>query len=199
MAEIHKNVKTYYAKSRAAWRNWLQKNHAKEERIWLIIYRKDSGKPTLTYADSVEEALCFGWIDSKPNKRDEESFYLTFAKRNPKSKWSKLNKTRIKKLLEQGLIAEAGLQAIDTAKKSGTWEALDEVEELIVPPDLKKALSKNKQAQKHFDAFPKSVKRGILEWILNAKRKETRTKRITETVSLAEKNIRANQYTPKIK
>lgn len=199
MAEVHKGIKAYYAKSRAAWRSWLQKNHVKEERVWLIIYRKDSSKPSLTYADAVEEALCFGWIDSKPNKRDDESFYLTFAKRKPTSGWSKLNKTRIKKLLEQGQMTEAGLQAIETAKKNGTWEALDEIEKLTIPPDLAKALAKNKQAQKHFDAFPKSVKRGILEWITNAKREETRIKRVTETVSLAAKNIRANQYTPKAK
>jgi uncharacterized protein YdeI (YjbR/CyaY-like superfamily) len=144
--------------------------------------------------EAVDEALCFGWIDSKPNKRDAESFYQYFSKRNPKSNWSKVNKEKVKRLLAEGLITKSGLEAIEIAKQNGTWNALDEVEEIIIPDDLQKAFSKKKSALTNFEKFPRSSKRGILEWILNAKRPETRQKRIQETVDLAEKNIKANHY-----
>lgn len=195
--EIRNGIQTFFAKDRKAWRSWLKENGATEKSVWLIIYRKDAQTKSVNYPEAVEEALCFGWIDSKPNKRDEESFYQFFAKRKPTSNWSKLNKDRIKKLTEEGLMTPAGMEMVNRAKQNGTWFALDDVEELIIPADLKKLLSENKVAARFFDAFPRSVKKGILEWILNAKRPETRNKRIEETIQLAEKNIRANQYIPK--
>ena len=185
---------SFYASNRKKWRNWLAKNGSKEQSIWLIIYRKESETPSVYYEDAVEEALCFGWIDSKSNKRDAESFYLFMSKRNPKSKWSKLNKHRVEKLMENKAMAPEGIAMVEEAKRSGTWNALDEVEALILPPDLIKALKRNKSAFNNFAAFPPSVKRGILEWISNAKREETRQKRIDETARLAKDNIRANQY-----
>jgi uncharacterized protein YdeI (YjbR/CyaY-like superfamily) len=145
----------------------------------------------------VEEALCFGWIDSKGNKRDEESFYLLFAKRNPLSKWSAANKKRVEKLLAAQLIMSGGMVMIELAKQTGTWQALDAVEALTIPVDLEKAFKKNKDSKKYFTAFPNSVKRGILEWISNAKQEVTRSKRIEQTATLAAQNIRANQYNPK--
>jgi len=187
----------FHAKDRKAWRKWLQKNHASKEFIWLIIYRKQSAIPSVYYDEAVEEALCFGWIDSKPNKRDEESFYLYFAKRNPKSKWSKLNKERVSRLIKEKQMTEAGMAMIDLAKTTGTWTALESSDNLEIPVDLKKEFSKNKAAFKYFKAFPPSAKKGILQWINDAKREDTRIKRIQETVSLAAKNVRANQYTPK--
>ncbi|HEU4471492.1 MAG TPA: YdeI/OmpD-associated family protein [Flavisolibacter sp.] len=199
MTETKDNISTFYASSRKAWREWLKKNGKKEKSVWLIIYKKESGTPSVYYGEAVDEALCFGWIDSKANKRDEKSYYQFFARRNPKSSWSRVNKQKVSILLEQGLMDATGLAAIETAKKNGAWSALDEVEDLVIPADLQAALKKNKEAMKHFAAFPKSVKRGILEWISNAKRTETRTKRIDETVALAEENIRANQYKPKKK
>ena len=195
--ETRNGIKTFHAKDRKAWRAWLAKNHADEKSVWLIIYKKDSGKKSVTYPEAVEEALCFGWIDSKPNKRDEESYYQFFSKRKPASNWSKINKDRIEKLISEGLMMPAGLAAIEIAKQNGTWSALDKIEILSLPADLKKMFSKNKVAAKFFDAFPRSVKKGILEWIQNAKTEATRTKRLEETVKLAEKNIRANQYRPK--
>jgi uncharacterized protein YdeI (YjbR/CyaY-like superfamily) len=187
-------VKTFYAKDQKAWRNWLDKNHLKEKSVWLIIYKKGSSTPSIYYPEAVDEALCFGWIDSKPNKRDEESYFQFFAKRNPKSNWSKINKEKVAKLMKLGLIEKAGLEMIELAKKTGTWDALNEVEEIVMPDDLQKAFSKNKIAATNFEVFPRSTKKGILDWILNAKRQETRQKRIEETVNLAKKNIRANQY-----
>lgn len=192
--ELKNDIQTFYAKDAKTWRNWLQKNHAKEKSVWLIIYKKESSKPSVYYTEAVDEALCFGWIDSKPNKRDDESYYQFFAKRNPKSNWSKVNKAKVEKLIKENRMAKAGLEAIEIAKQNGTWNALDEVDNSIVPDDLKKALSKNKAAMQNFEVFPKSSKKIILEWIQNAKKEETRLKRIEETVLLASKNIRANHY-----
>jgi uncharacterized protein YdeI (YjbR/CyaY-like superfamily) len=189
----------FYADSRQSWRKWLQKNNRKEKNVWLVIYKKDSGVPSLTYAEAVEEALCFGWIDSKPNKRDDKSYLQFFAKRNPKSKWSALNKKRVAVLIKQGLMQPAGMEMIELAKKTGTWTALDEIDKLTLPTELQKAFNRNKKALVNWDAFPPSTRRGILEWISNAKREETRMKRIEETVSFAAQNIRANQYIPKTK
>jgi len=194
------NVQTLHAKSRNDWREWLGKNHLTERSVWLIIYKKDSNIPSIYYPEAVDEALCFGWVDSKPNKRDENSFYQFFSKRNPKSNWSRLNKEKVAKLIEQGLMQAAGFEIINIAKQNGTWTALDEVEDLIIPDDLQKLFTNNNAAFENWKCFPPSSKRGILEWILNAKKPETRQKRIEETASLAEKNIRANQFIqPKLK
>ncbi len=195
--EIKNGVNTFYAKDRKAWRAWLKKNALIEKSLWLIIYKKDAATKSITYAEAVEEALCFGWIDSKPNKRDAESFYQFFAKRNPSSNWSKINKESVARLIAKGLMTATGMEVIEMAKKNGAWTALDSIEKLEIPVDLQEALTKNDDAAKYFEKFPKSVKKGILEWIQNAKRGETRQKRIIETVTLACKNIRANQYNPK--
>jgi uncharacterized protein YdeI (YjbR/CyaY-like superfamily) len=192
--ELKDGLKTFYAKSQKEWHKWLEKNHQSEKSVWLIIYKKESGTPSVYYTDAVDEAICFGWIDSKPNKRDGESYYQFFAKRNPKSNWSKVNKGKVAKLLEKGLITKSGLEAIETAKQNGTWTALDKVEEMAIPEDLQKKFNKNKTAFAYFNKFPRSSKRNILEWIMNAKRPETRQKRIEETVELAKKNIKANHY-----
>lgn len=189
---VENNRHTFYASNRKAWRTWLEKNHLSEKSIWLIIYRKESGVPSVYYPEAVEEALCFGWIDSKPNKRDHESYYQFFSVRNPKSNWSKVNKDKVSKLIEQGLMTAAGQKLIDRAKQSGTWTALDKVDQLILPVDLEAVLKKNPEARVNFSAFSRSSKRGILEWILNAKKTETRQKRIDETVRLAAINRKAN-------
>jgi uncharacterized protein YdeI (YjbR/CyaY-like superfamily) len=192
--EVRGKVKTLYAPSADAWRNWLERHHNTEKNIWLIIYRKESKTKSVYYPEAVDEALCFGWVDSKPNKRDNESFYQFFAKRNPKSNWSKINKEKVERLIKANKMTPTGMEMISMAKTRGTWNALDEVDELVIPPDLKKALKTLPSALTNFEAFPKSVKRGILEWILNAKLPETRMKRVTETATLAAKNERANQY-----
>jgi uncharacterized protein YdeI (YjbR/CyaY-like superfamily) len=192
MTEIKDGIKTFYAKSRKAWRSWLDKNHEIEKSVWLIIYKKETNIPSVYYPEAVDEALCYGWIDSKPNKRDDESYYQFFAKRNPKSNWSKVNKEKVKLLIEKDLMMPAGLKMIQIAQSNGTWDALNSVEEIIIPEDLQAQFNKNKVAYKNWERFPRSSKRGILEWILNAKRAETRQKRISETVKLAEINVKAN-------
>jgi uncharacterized protein YdeI (YjbR/CyaY-like superfamily) len=185
---------SYYAKNKAAWRDWLTKNSNATAAVWLIIYHKISDTPSLTYEEAVEEALCFGWIDSKPNKRDPESYYLFFSKRKPKSNWSKANRERAERMIQSKQMTNKGLEMVELAKKTGTWLALKEVQDSILPEDLKRALEKNTKANQNFEKFPPSSKRIILEWILNAKKEETRLKRITETVDLASIGIKANHY-----
>jgi uncharacterized protein YdeI (YjbR/CyaY-like superfamily) len=190
--ELKDGIGTFHAQSSAEWRNWLEENHQSEKSVWLIIYRKDSQVPSVYYPEAVDEALCFGWIDSKPNKRDDASYYQFFSKRNPKSNWSKVNKEKVEKLMAQKLMTAAGLKMIELAKHTGTWTALDDVENLTLPNDLQAAFDHNNIAFEYWDKFSRSSKRGILEWILNAKKPETRQKRIDETVRLASENIKAN-------
>jgi uncharacterized protein YdeI (YjbR/CyaY-like superfamily) len=192
ITEIEKDgFQTFYADGTESWRNWLAENHKHKQAVWLIIYKKGTGVPSLSYEQAVEEALCFGWIDSKPNKRDDDSFYQFFAKRKPKSNWSALNKTRVEKLIAANKMQASGLAMVELAKQTGTWTALDKVEKLEIPADLQTLFDCNPVAEGYFAGFPKSSKRGILEWILNAKRPETRQKRIEETVRLATLNKRA--------
>lgn len=192
--ELKNGIQVVCAKTRPEWRQWLAENHQSEKSAWLIIYHKESSTPSIYYDEAVEEALCFGWVDSKPNKRDAESYYLFMAQRKAGSKWSRLNRQRAEKMIGEGLMAPAGMALITLAKQSGTWTALEDVQNSVVPPDLENALLKNELAAKNFHAFPPSSKRIILEWILNAKKAETRQKRIEETVRLAAENIKANHY-----
>lgn len=190
--EFKEGIGTFYASSRQAWRAWLAANHQSAKSVWLIIYKKDSKVPSVYYPEAVDEALCFGWIDSKPNKRDDESYYQFFSQRNPKSNWSKVNKAKVAQLIAQNLMTAAGLAMVEIAQQTGTWTALDAVENIEIPDDLQAAFDQNKTAREYWDNFSRSTKRGILEWILNAKKPETRQRRIDETVRLASENIKAN-------
>jgi uncharacterized protein YdeI (YjbR/CyaY-like superfamily) len=180
--------------TRADWRAWLEANHARPEGVWLISYKKATGKPRFEYEEAVEEALCFGWIDSKPNKLDDERSLLWFAPRKPGTGWSGPNKERIERMSAAGLMAPAGLARVEAAKRDGSWSALDAVEALEIPSDLATALAAHPPASSYFEAFPRSVKRGILEWISHARTPETRARRIEETARLAAANIRVNQW-----
>lgn len=183
-----------FAQDRATWRAWLETNHHTSTGGWLIFYRKSSGKPHLCYDEQVEEALCFGWVDSKGAKVDDERSSLYFAPRKAKSGWSKPNKERIERMVTAGLMRAAGLAKIEAAKKDGSWEKLDGVEALEVPSDLEQAFTLFAGSKTNFEAFPRSAKRGILEWIVQAKKLETRAKRVEETARLAAENTRANQW-----
>lgn len=179
--------------SRAEWRAWLEENQARAEGLWLISYKKDTGKPRFEYAEAVEEALCFGWIDSKANSLDEQRSMLWMSPRKPGSGWSKSNKERVERLIAAGLMAPAGLARVEASRADGSWNALDAVEALEIPPDLDQALSAYPSARVNFEAFPPSVKKIILHWIASAKKPETRASRVAETARLAEDNVRANQ------
>jgi len=174
---------------RAQWRAWLRKNHKRSDGIWLITWKKGS-EDHVSYADTVEEALCFGWIDSVPRKRDDDRRMLYFCPRRPKSIWSKLNKERIGMLIASGAMTKAGLAKIEAAKSDGSWNALDASDALEIPPALKKALAKDRKAKKNFEAFPPGRKRFLLYWINSAKTEGTRAARIEKTVDLAAQNIR---------
>lgn len=155
----------------------------------LVIRKMGSRMPGVSYEEAVEEALCFGWIDGKLNRLDAEHYKLWFAPRKPRSVWSAINKRRIEELIRTGRMTEA----IDVAKRSGSWNALDETDSLVVPPDLAKALKARPAAKRHFEAFPASSRKLILYWIRSAKRPETRAKRVAETVRLAADNMRVGQ------
>lgn len=182
--------------SRDELRAWLRQHHTASSGLWLVTYKKQCGAKYLPYDDIVEELLCFGWIDSLPRKLDDERTMLWIAPRKPGSAWSKRNKERVAKLVTAGVMTPAGMEKIDAAQQDGTWNALDEVERLTIPPDLTAALAGYTAAAENFEAFPRSVRRGILEWIGSAKKPETRARRIEETARLAQDNIRANQWRP---
>lgn len=191
------NTPQLYAKDRVAWRAWLKKNHRKVDNIQLVLHKKNSEKKSVTYAEAVEESLCFGWIDSKPTKRDETTYLLFFSKRKAKSVWSKVNKGRIIRLIQEGRMTKEGLLKIEEAKSDGSWEKLDAIEELIMPPRLEKAFNQNKKALLNFTKFPPSVRKGIYQWIISAKTEITIAKRVHETVEKAALNVRANQWSPR--
>ncbi|MCD6010993.1 MAG: hypothetical protein K0Q79_855 [Flavipsychrobacter sp.] len=184
----------YYAKDRKAWRKWLEKNHASSIGVWLVYYKKDSGKSRVEYAEAVEEALCFGWIDSTFNPIDEVSFMQLFTPRKPKSGWSKLNKERIERMVEEGLMMPAGIEKIEAAKKNGTWEKLDTIESFTVPPELKKAFAANKKAAKFFETLGKTNKKYILYYVNGVKSAEKKAKRIEEIIIAANEGRMADRF-----
>lgn len=184
----------FYAKDRRAWRRWLTNHHLRAQSVWLVYYKKDSGTPSITYPEAVEEALCFGWVDSRPNKLDATRYKQLFSPRKPKSPWSAINKKRVALLIENERMTSAGLSKVNAAKKDGSWSYYDGVDALAVPKDLRAALASSSAAKRHFAEFPSSSRKIILWWIMSAKRPETRAKRIAETVRLARKNVRANHW-----
>jgi len=178
-----------YVTNRHDWREWLRKNYETEKEIWLIYYKKHTGKPSVPYNDSVEEALCFGWVDSIIKKIDDEKFARKFTPRKSKSKWSQANKKRVEKMIKKGKMTAAGLTKIMEAKKSGEWfKTTPARKELVIPPYVKEALAKNKNALDNFNNLAKSYKRQYVGWISSAKRKETRKRRLIEAISLLERN-----------
>lgn len=188
MPPKNKPLATFYGTNRQEWRKWLRQNHDTSTGVWLIYYKVKSGKPSIRYPEAVQEALCFGWIDSKVKSIDEERYQQIFTPRKQKSVWSKLNKQYIQELIEQGLMSEAGLEKIKIAKQDGSWNALDAIEALIVPLDLKEALEANKAANRYFEQFSNRSKKNILFWVETAKRPETRLKRIEQAVKAAAQN-----------
>jgi len=189
-----KEMEIFYPKNRQEWREWLQDNHDKKQSIWLIYYKKKSNIPTVIYSEAVDEALCFGWIDSKVKPLDEEKFMQFFSKRKEKSVWSKVNKEKIERLIKEGLMTKAGFEIIEQAKQNGSWTILDEAEALIIPKDLDDELQKRPNARSYFLGLSKSDKRNILQWLVLAKRPETRQKRIAEIIELADQNQKPKQF-----
>lgn len=183
--------------TRAAWRRWLERNHTRDKGVWFVYFKKSSGKQRFTYEDMVEEALCFGWIDGQARALDAERAMLWLSPRKPKSVWSAPNKVRVARVITAGLMHPAGQAKVDAAKANGSWTALDATDRLEVPDDLAAALAATPKARAHFEAFPASAKKGVLEWVRQAKRPETRARRIAEAARMAGANERMNGTTPK--
>jgi uncharacterized protein YdeI (YjbR/CyaY-like superfamily) len=185
-----KKDKILYATDRDDWRAWLKKNHSTQKEVWLIYYKKHTGKPRIPYDDAVEEAICFGWIDSTVKRLDDQKYSQKFTPRNQKSNWSELNKKRARKMIEQGKMTQAGLAKFKQAGKQKDKEAKDmpASRRLVIPPDLKEALSTNKKAFDNFNNFAPSYRRLYIAWITDAKRPETRMKRIKQTVKWTAEN-----------
>lgn len=187
-------IETYCPTSRLDWREWLMANHEEKQAVWLICYKKHTNIPSVIWSEAVDEAICFGWIDSVRRPIDHEKFMQFFGKRKPKSGWSRINKDKVERLIAEGLMAEAGYAAIELARQNGSWSLLDEAESLEVPPDLKKTLKAHKGADQYFNGLSKSVRKAILQWIILAKRPETRQKRIDEVAELASQQLRPKQF-----
>jgi uncharacterized protein YdeI (YjbR/CyaY-like superfamily) len=189
---MKKDYKSFHPKTRIQWRKWLEKNHSISVGVWMIYFKKESSKRKFTYVDAVEEALCFGWIDSQPRKIDDKKSALKFTPRKPKSIWSKLNKQRIEKLIEQKLMRPAGLGKIEQAKKDGSWNILNSsdhhADNNTLPEELKKAFSKNKKALANFNGFAPGYRKRFFFWIDNAKTPETKAARIKQTLLMASAN-----------
>ena len=170
------------------WRKWLSAYHKSEPGIWLVFYKKGTSKPTIPYEAAVEEALCFGWIDSIIKKIDEEKYARKLTPRKDGSYWSALNRKRAAKMIKQGKMTKAGLAKIEAAKKNGLWNRDGRPQiKLDVPPELAKALARNKKAKENFDGLAASYRRHYMGWIATAKRPETKKKRVSEAIALLEK------------
>lgn len=179
--------------SRAAWREWLEANHGRRGSIWLVSFKKGHAGH-VPYATLRDEALCFGWVDSRPAKLDEARSMLLMSPRKRGSGWSGVNKARVAALIEAGLMAAPGLAAVSAAKADGSWERLDTATALLPPDDLVAAFAAHAGSAAAFAAFPPSARRAILEWIAQAKRPETRAARVLETARCAARGERANSW-----
>jgi uncharacterized protein YdeI (YjbR/CyaY-like superfamily) len=181
-------INTFCPVSRQDWRQWLMENHGTQQSVWLVYYKKSADVATISWSEAVDEALCFGWIDSTRRSLGDDKFMQFFCKRKPKSAWSKINKEKVERLMRDGLIEKAGLECIETAKRNGSWSISDDVEETRVPQDLADAFKEHSGSADFFQNLSRSVRKMILQWITTAKRPETRQKRIKDVAESAAEN-----------
>ena len=170
------------------WYDWLLENHETHKSVYLIFYKLELKVPTMRWEEAVKVALCFGWIDSTVKSLGNGKRQQYFCPRNPKGVWSALNKKHVKELIDAGLMQKAGLNIIEIAKKNGMWTYMDDVENLIVPQDLQNAFDKNPRAFEHYSNFARGYRKSYLSWLKQAKREETRLKRINEIIRLCAAN-----------
>jgi len=196
MQEISPEKDSVCPSSQQEWRSWLEDNHATKKSVWLIYYKKKAGMPTISWSQAVDEALCFGWIDSIGKPVDENRYMQFFCQRKPKSAWSKINKEKVARLSAAGLISAAGLKAIETAIENKSWDALNEVEYLEMPKDLEKAFGRQLRAKRYFNGLSKSARKAILRWVLFAKKADTRTARTIEVVKFCKDGAIPKQLRP---
>lgn len=180
-----------YVKTREEWHQWLEKNHSTTDEVWLIYYKKPSGKPRIPYIDAVEEALCFGWIDGKIKRINEDYFIQRFTPRRPGSRWSKYNLERVKRLIKKGRMRPEGLKAFQkVVEKPELIYENRAGDDPVIPEDLMNALSSNRLAYSNFLKFSSSSRRIYIDWLNSAKKAETRPGRIEKIIGFAEKNLR---------
>jgi len=181
----------YHAETRPQWRAWLAAHHATARGVWLGSWRSDDHGPRCPYPDAVEEAICFGWIDSTVNILDDERGLQLFTPRKAKSTWTRLNRRRVAAMEKAGLMTDAGRAAVAVAKGNGWWTIYEPVEDLIEPEDLAAALDAAPEAREHWDRFPPSARKGMLWWVIGAVKEETRRGRIEQIVVKAKVGERA--------
>ena len=181
-------IRQLYVADRDQWRDWLSKNHTNEAGIWLIFYKKETSRPSIEYEAAVEEALCFGWIDSIIKKIDAAKYARKFTPRSDKSRWSALNKKRVGKMIKEERMTKVGLAKIETAKKTGLWDKDNRPQiSFDIPPEFAKALVRNKKAKENFDKLAPTYRKHYIAWISIAKRPDTKKRRIEESIALLEK------------
>lgn len=189
-----KDAVTYYPKNSNQWRKWLIKHHLNQDGVWVILYKKQANQPTISWSEAVEEALCFGWIDSIKKTLDAERSIQFFSKRKPKSTWSKINKQKVQTLIEGGKMMPSGFESIEIAKQNGSWNLLDDVEALVIPDDLAQTFARHKGSKEYFSGLSKSIKKMMLQWIVLAKQPTTRQKRIDEIAKHASLGQKPKQF-----
>lgn len=178
-----------YIKSSAEWRDWLDENHHNTDGIWLIYYKKHTGRPRVPYEEAVEEALCFGWIDSTIKRIDEDTYMQKFTPRKPESNWSESNKKRVKKMIQEGKMQKSGLKLVEIAKQNGKWDkAYTSQINLVLSEEIMNLLKANSLAYKNYEKLPPSHKKNYNNWVMSAKKKETQLRRLDEMIKLLEKN-----------
>jgi len=187
-------VRRFRPRSRAAWRAWLADHHASSSGVWLVFAKKHTGLTTVSYNDAVEEALCFGWIDTTLNPIDDRFYAQLFTPRRPRSTWAASNKARVERLIAAGLMTDAGHAAIAVARTNGSWTSIDNVETATLPKELAAALTANKAAKKNWSAYSLACRKQFLYWLAGAKRAETRAARIQEIVACAETGLTFAKY-----
>jgi uncharacterized protein YdeI (YjbR/CyaY-like superfamily) len=188
---------TFCPASRQHWREWLLAHHAQAQAVWLVYHKKHTGTPSLSWSEAVSEALCFGWIDSQAKPIDGDTYRQLFSRRKPRSGWSRVNKEKIQQLTAEGQMMPAGLAAIETAQQNGSWALLDEVDALVVPPDLAAALQASPAAESYFASLSRTDRRNMLQWLVLARRPETRQRRLAEIVALAAQQQKPAQFSSK--
>lgn len=183
----------YHAETRPQWRSWLEANHNDARGVWLCSWRSGTDKPRCPYPEVVEEAICFGWIDSTTVVLDQDRGLQLVTRRKPRSTWTRLNRQRAADLEQAGLMTDAGRQAIETAKSNGWWTIFDPVEDLLEPDSLAAALDANAAARGAWNEFPPSARKGMLWWVISAAKEETRARRIARIVDEAAQGRRARE------
>lgn len=182
----------YHAETRAQWRSWLQANHDTAPGVWLCSWKSATGRPACPYPEVVEEAICFGWIDSTVNALDDERGLQLITPRKPKSTWTRLNRRRVAEMEAAGLMTDAGRRAVETAEANGWWTIYDPVEDLIEPDDLAASLDADAAARAAWDAFPPGARKAMLWWVISAARDDTRARRVAAIVEHAARGERAH-------